>query len=64
MIRKMYVAITKGGSGGLGPPDVGMVTQISAPPHPLLKSTSNATADETSYSQDIRGYPLLPFRLT
>ena len=30
MIRMMYVAITKRGSGGLRPPDVGMVTQILA----------------------------------
>ena len=31
MIGKMYVAITRRGSGGLRPPDVDMVTQISAP---------------------------------
>ena len=45
MIRMMCVAITrKGVWGGLGPPDLGMVTQISAS-SPYLKSTSKATAN-------------------
>ena len=39
MIRMTYVAITRRGSWGRSPSDVGMVTQVSAP---LLKSTSNA----------------------
>ena len=34
MIRMMYGAITRRGSEG---EDVGMVAQISAPPHPYLK---------------------------
>ena len=33
MIRMMYVAITKRGSGGPRPPDVDTLTQISAPPY-------------------------------
>ena len=41
MIRMMYVAITRRGSEGRSSPDVGMITQISAP---LLESTSNALA--------------------
>ena len=31
MVRKMYVAITRRGVWGAKPPDVNMVTQISAP---------------------------------
>ena len=46
MIRKMYVAITR---RALPPPDVGMATQISAPP--LLKSTSNATGQHLRQSK-------------